>query len=373
MKILHLITGLGNGGAEASLVRLVTNDKKNSHVVISMMNEGKYGEYLKISNIETYTLNSQKGYIMPYSLIKLWKIIKNTNPDLIQTWMYHADLVGGLLSKFQGIPCIWNIRHSNLSSTKTSLSTRLVVKSCSLFSHFIPRKIISCSKNSIKIHQSISYAKDKFIAIPNGYNLEKIKPLNEQIVTKNTETNKKILIGMVGRFDPQKDHLNLIKSLAIVKSKNIDFHCFLVGKDLSLDNQELSTWINEASINGNISLLGQQDDITGFMNTLDIHVLSSSYGEAFPNVVAEAMACGIPNIATNVGDAAYIVGDTGWIVPPSDSEALADAIIVAIEEIHTNIDAWQARKQAARQRIIDNFDIDRMVAAYNEVWQEVKK
>jgi Glycosyltransferase len=118
----------------------------------------------------------------------------------------------------------------------------------------------------------------------------------------------------------------------------------------------------------NISLLGQRTDIATIMNSLDVHILSSSFGEGFPNVVAEAMACGTPCITTDVGDAAIIVGDTGWVVPPKDSQALANAMLEAMEEKQNNPQAWKARKQACRERIVNNFSIEKMVDSYHQVW-----
>lgn len=375
MKIFHIITGLNNGGAEASLFRLITNEAKNTHIVISMMDQGKYGKPLQEQGIIVHCLNMPCGKINYQGLRKFWKLLKAIKPDVVQTWMYHADLIGGIVAKLQAIPCVWSLRNSDLSPQKTSLSTRAVARLCALLSPILPAKIISCAQQAATIHQKLGYKKNKFIIIPNGYNFDQFRVKKADINTLSTSLNLPDtfpILGLVARFDPQKDHHNLIQALKIVHVQNVPFHCLLVGKDISPNNQELFSWIEQAGLIERISLLEQRDDIPLIMHRLDIHI-SSSYGEAFPNVLAEAMACGTPCVTTNVGDAALIVGDTGWVVPPSNSQALANAILVALKEKEENPSAWQARKQAARQHIVDNFSIERMVAAYNQVWQGAKK
>lgn len=376
MKIIHIITGLHSGGAEAVLYRLIQHRESSQHIVISMMDEGKYGSKLTTLDIPVFCLNMPRGKITFYGLKKLWRILKKQKPDVVQTWMYHADLVGGTIARLIGIKrIVWGIRNSNLSPEKTSLSTRLVARTCALLSHLVPAKIVSCAAQAVESHQSIGYANKRFVIIPNGYNFQQFTPnlimrkkIHEQLGLSDMPPN----LGMIGRFDSLKDHLNLIKALGILNKNGILFRCLLVGLDMDANNTILNQWLNQENIQDNVLLLGQSDDIPSVMNALDLHVLSS-IGEAFPNVLAEAMACGIPCVTTNVGDAALIVGDTGWVVPPSDSQALADAILAAIEEKERHPDTWRARKQAARQHIINNFSIERMVVAYNKVWLGAKK
>ncbi|WP_240474058.1 glycosyltransferase [Salinivibrio socompensis] len=191
---------------------------------------------------------------------------------------------------------------------------------------------------------------------------------NENCDGSLNDLNSKFLLGTIGRFNPQKDHVGLLKSLDLVKRRCSEFSAVLIGKDITSNNLFLMDKIKKIEFEDNISLLGQRTDIATIMNSLDVHILSSSFGEGFPNVVAEAMACGTPCITTDVGDAAIIVGDTGWVVPPKDPQALANAILEAMEEKQNNPQAWQARKQACRERIINNFSIEKMVSSYHQVW-----
>lgn len=173
---------------------------------------------------------------------------------------------------------------------------------------------------------------------------------------------------MVARFDLQKDHKNLVLALKELKSADVVFHCVLVGTGMDTSNLVLQKLLEEAGVTDFVSLLGRRIDIPDVMNALDLHVLSS-LGEAFPNVLAEAMACGTPCVTTDVGDAAYIVGDTGWVVPAQDSKSLAQAIQSALA-VRADTNAWQLRQRAVRRRIEDNFTIERVVKAYDALWRE---
>lgn len=370
-KITHIITGLNNGGAEAVLFRLCVNDLDNQHIVISLMDLGKYGPLLLDKGIDVHCLNMPQGKVTLKGLIKLYKLLKKLKPDVVQTWMYHADLIGGVVARLVGIKNIyWNIRHSTLEKGLSSKSTIYVAKCCAIFSHFIPKSIICCASNAVLVHAELGYSKKKMNVIGNGYELDQLF-INEELGNAVKEEfslfNVPVILGMVGRYDPQKDHLNLLNSLSILKKKGVNFKCLLVGKDLNNRNSVLNSQINELCLTDSIVLLDQRSDIPSVMNALDIHILSSSFGEAFPNVLAEAMACGTPCVTTDVGDAALIVGGTGWVVPPRKSEELAASIQLAINEGFDTV-AWQTQKLEARQRVVEKFSIENMIDSYKAVW-----
>ena len=163
----------------------------------------------------------------------------------------------------------------------------------------------------------------------------------------------------------------MLKALSIIRSKNIDFLCILVGTNINKKNLTLMNEIKKLNLSNYVKLLDQNQDITSVMNGLDIFVQSSSYGEGFPNVVAEAMACGTPCIVTNVGDAAFIVDKTGWIVPPNNSLKLAKAIEQSLIELRKK--NWNKRRHKARLNIKEKFEIDKMINSYNKVWNEVNR
>jgi glycosyltransferase involved in cell wall biosynthesis len=175
-----------------------------------------------------------------------------------------------------------------------------------------------------------------------------------------------VLLGMVARFDPHKDHDNLFKALAILKQIRPEWICLLAGHGMTADNPELASLIRTLGLEHDVLLKGERHDIPDLMNALDIHVLSS-VSEGFPNVIAEAMACGTPCVATDAGDASLIVGTTGWIVPPRNPIKLAHALEVAMLA-HDTPNAWKKRQVACRRRIEKKFPITGMVTAYNRAW-----
>jgi len=375
MRILHLITGLNNGGAEAVLFRLCTAPREGfEHFIVSMMDMGVYGDRMLQAGNPVFTLQMKRGRVSLNGIRTFCSIVRKVQPDVIQTWMYHADLFGGLIAKITGaVPVVWGIRNSSLNNTKTSMLTRLVARTCGFVSSFIPSAIVSCSEDASRIHQELGYVLEKLCIIPNGYDLVQFSPnpeLSQRIRTEFDVNPQEKLIGMVARWDPQKDHDNLFSALARLRDENILFTCLLAGDGMTCSNAELHQLIVKYNLVDHIRLAGPRQDIPAIMNALDLHVLSSAYGEAFPNVVAEAMACGTPCIVTQVGDAPLIVGDTGWLVPPGVSSELAIALRQAlVSSINSN--NWQKRKTQCRNRIEENYRLDRMIHSYHRIWKSV--
>lgn len=372
MKILHIITGLDDGGAEAVLFRLCTHDQSNQHTVLSLMNEGKYGPLLRGQGIVVDCLGLPRGRVSTKALVQLWAFIRRHKPEVVQTWMYHANLLGGVVSRLAGVRHIcWGIHHSNLEAGSSKQSTIMVARLCAKLSRWIPDRIVCCAQMAVKVHRALGYAPSKFVTIPNGYDLAQFKSARRCGLRLRDEWGIAptiSLLGMVGRFDPHKDHENLLKALALLRQRGIEYRCVLVGSGLVSGNDELAGWLQRHGLLNRVLLLGRRDDIPAVMNALDLHVLSS-YGEAFPNVLAEAMACGTPCVTTDVGDAATIVGETGWVVPPRNPHALASAVEQALNA-RRDLSQWQARQQSARDRVADSFSIERMVSAYRQVWLE---
>jgi glycosyltransferase involved in cell wall biosynthesis len=372
MNILHIITGLGGGGAAAVLYRLCRTDTQHRHSVISLLDEGKYGPLLREVGVSVQCLEMPRGRVTLRGLLRLWRLLRQERPDVVQTWMYHADLVGGVLARLAGNRAVcWGIRHTNLEPDKSRRSTILVARLCARLSKWVPRRIVCCAHKAAEVHGAFGYDAKKLVVIPNGYELSVFQPNPEDRQRLRQEWSvvptSLPLIGMVGRFDPQKDLAGLIAALERVAAAGVDFRCILVGPGMEESNADLRCWIESAGLTERIHLLGLRNDIPAVMNALDLHVLSS-FGEGFPNVLAEAMACGTPCVTTDVGDAALIVGDTGWVVPPSQPEALADAIIRALRT-HQEQAAWSARCAAARSRIQENFSVETMAQAYGHVWE----
>jgi glycosyltransferase involved in cell wall biosynthesis len=279
--------------------------------------------------------------------------------------------VRGLVSRLCGIRnVIWSIHNANLEPGKNRSTTLIIVRICAMLSRWIPTRIVSCSQAATVLHQQAGYCVNKFMTIPNGYAVDSFAPDRQAGLAVRRSLalpENRPVLGMVARFHPLKDHSNFVQALGLLKQKNITFSCLLVGTGMLEDNKILVALIEKAGIKNDIRLLGPRDDIPAIMSALDIHVLSS-VGEAFPNVLAESMACGTPCVTTDVGDAAFILGNTGWVVPSRNSKALAAAIAESIAAMG-DTSAWQQRQAMARQRIIDNFSLEKMVAAYQKIWE----
>jgi len=373
MRILHVITGLSDGGAEAILYRLCQNAEQDEHIVVSLTNAGKYADLLSAMGVRVSCIGLRRGVLASLGLFRLWRVIREESPFVIQTWMYHSDLLGGVAARLAGCPRVfWGVHNTILTPGKSRWTTIWIARINSWLSRWVPTKIIYCAEKARQIHRGMGYDDRRAVVIPNGYDVRFFRPdlpartglRREWGVNENTP-----VIGLVARLDPQKDHDNLLAAIAILKRQEIDLRCVLVGMGLEPDSPDLSGLLTKYGLRkGDVIIpLGRRQDIPGIMSALDVHVLSS-LGEAFPNVLCEAMACGTPCVTTDVGDAEIIVGDTGWVVPPGQPVELAAAIRKALDLWAKSPEQWKERQRQARHRIADHFDIARMVDAYRKVW-----
>jgi len=399
LRVTHVITGLGQGGAEAVLFRLATYpDQQAHHTVVSLTDDGVYGERLRAAGVTVHTLGMARGRVSVSGLMKLRRLLLEQKPDAVQTWMYHADLIGGVAARLAGVRAVaWGIRNSGAHLQRSSRSARLVLKLCALLSGRVPAVIVCAARDAAVRHEQYGYRADRLVVIANGYDLSRYQPdaqARQRMRAQWQVTEHTPVIGCVARWDPLKDHANLLGALAALvhqqdgslHAHNVDqaagasgdatsqptafaaLRCALVGRGMSPDNAELNALIDRLGVREHVLLLGPSDDVPAVMNALDIHVLSSC-AEGFPNVVAEAMACGTPCVVTDVGDAAHIVGQTSAVVPPENAAALAQGIAATLQNIATR--GRQAVGETGRARVLAEFDLAHMVAAYDAVWRRI--
>jgi glycosyltransferase involved in cell wall biosynthesis len=262
------------------------------------------------------------------------------------------------------------VRNSNLSRYKTKLSTRIVVWLCSKTSNVVPTKIVCCSHQAIKTHINCGYNKKKFYYIPNGFEVTKYKPnpfFQPRLKTDLQICNSKKLIGMIGRFDPQKNHLGYLECIKILNTKFDNLAYIFVGKSVNTTNFEITNLVEEYNLSKSIYLLGERSDIEFIMPALDILVSPSIYGEAFPNVIGEAMSCGVPCVVTDVGDSSAIVGSTGYVVSPDDNDSLSSAISNMLNLSRRD---YNRLSKDARMRIKTNFDISCISKRYMKLYSK---
>lgn len=373
-KVLHVIAGLGDGGAEGVLTRLCLGSCKVEHVVISMMNEGKYGPVLRNGGIAVYGLGMNQGKFGFLSFWKLIRILKFEKPDVVQTWMYHADLIGGIAARVVGIkPIFWGVRHSTLDPKHSKKSTILIAKTCAYLSKWVPDGIICCATKAAEVHEEIGYDKKKLKVIPNGIDLHRFSSGASSARAVREEfgiDQKTFLIGMVGRANPQKNHEGLLQALSSLRNNFGDFQCLLVGSDITEENKPLLNLIKELDLEEHVVLAGPRTDVERIMCSLDLHVLSSRFGEGFPNVVAEAMACETVSIATDVGDSRVILGDRELCCEAGSTTALHSLLLEMSKLWATDPMAWREMGVAGRQRIERSFSVETMIASFESAWLE---
>ncbi len=331
-KICFITTALGVGGAENMLLKLIENLDKNRFelLVISLTTKGVNGDRLMDNGFKVEALSMQPSFISLIKFFQLVIILRQFKPDVVHTWMYHADFLGGLAALIAKIPkIIWCIRHSDLSQKNNKKITLIIVKLCAWLSRYLPNSIVVCSRMAKEEHIKKGYNEKKMILIPNGFDLSIFKPnahskaLLREELNLNSDTK---LVGMIGRYHPVKNHKDFLAAAAAVVKSIDNIHFILAGKEIHHGNLDLFNEIKKNRLEDVLHLLGPRGDIPIIMPALDL-LVSSSWGEGFSNVIGEAMACEVPCVATNVGDSSEIISNTGLVVPVGDVKALANSII----------------------------------------------
>jgi glycosyltransferase involved in cell wall biosynthesis len=374
MKVVHVITGMLEGGAQVMLLKLISSLDRQRYepTIVTLLPGGFHVEALRSLRIPLHCLGMRRGIPDPRGVWTLARLLRRVRPDVVQTWLYHADLVGGLAAKLAGgTPVVWNIQNSTLEPGRSKLTTILTRTLCARLSRKLPARIVCCSEVAGAHHVGLGYDPGKFLFIPNGFDLDAFRPEAAMRRAVRQELNipdTALLIGLVGRFDPQKDHQTFLKAAALLALSIPEVHFLLCGLNVDWENPRLTSWVENAGIRRHCHLLGRRSDMPAIQASLDIATLSSSYGEASPNAIGEAMAAGVPCVVTDVGDSAWIVGETGRIVPPRDPEALARAWMSLLE---LPTEARAALGAAARDRIKNHFSLPVVVARYAELYNDI--
>lgn len=374
MKILHIITDLNVGGAEMMLLNLVVEHHKYGFeiLVIGLANDGPIGEKLRQFGIPVVTLGMKTNHQDQFPFLRLVNLIKSIKPDIIQTWMYHADLFGSLAALIAGNPrVIWGLHHTLNKSIEIKPFTNIIIRINSLLSNFIPKKVICCSVETMRSHIKIGYSVRKLVVIPNGTDLVRFQMDRDAgLMIKNEFglSPENHLIGMIARFHPQKDHHTFIQAAKILNKVSPKVHYILAGAQMDYANKEIVNWINEVGLENHIHLTGLRNDIPQLISSLDIATLSSAFGEALPVSICEAMACGIPCVVTDVGDSKKIVANAGICVPTRNPNALADGwnqILSLNPAERSNLG------KLARAKIEKEYNITFTARRYSEVYELV--
>lgn len=372
MRVMHLITGLGVGGAETMLAKLLgaTTKSRFTSTVVSMIQPGPMAQTIRSLGVPVDSLGLTRGVPRPSALPALLKLIRDFRPDVLQTWMYHADILGVLTGRAARVPAVvWNIRGSNLDSRNPGLSFRSVFAAHGFLSRFTSATVVN-SAAGMSFHQSHGHHPPRWEQIPNGFDLARFRADEGARARGRAELGLSvddIAIGMVARFDQAKDHATFLAAAKLVGDRQPRAVFVLAGTGMTKDNGAIMKQILDAGLGPRVRLLGEYGDPSRLFPCFDIATLCS-HTEGFPNAVGEAMSCEVPCVATNVGDSALLIGDCGRLVPPRDPNAVAQSWmdLIALGE------AGRRRLgAAARARIEERYSLPRIVAAYETLYRDL--
>lgn len=375
IKVTHIITCLDTGGAEMMLYKLLSLYDRNKFVmsVISLSDIGEIGKKIQDLGVSVDALHARKNFAGIFSVFKLIKILRKEKPDIIQTWMYHANFLGAVAALFvKKVKLIWGIHNGYLDKNRMKHATVMIAKICAWLSGLIPKKIICCAKATVNIHAEFGYASSKMIVIPNGFDLKAFQRNSDfyQDVRKELQLpSDSLLIGMLARFDADKDYPNFVRASQQIIMQNPKAYFVCCGKNVDNDNMSLAALIKKYELQNHCYLLGERSDIVRLLSAFDI-LVSSSVSEGFSNVIGEAMACEVPCVVTDVGDSAEIVGNKSCVVPSQDSQELAKTVQ---HILCMNAEQRKLLGKAARARVKNNYSLEKVVQEYQSLYCELGK
>lgn len=376
IRLAHVITDLDLGGAETVLVRLIErlDRPRFESLVVSLRHPGDLALRVQAAGVRAVSLGMRAAVPGPGSAVRLAREIRAYRPDVIQGWMYHGNLAASLAAVFlrPRPPVVWNVRQSLASLEHEKPLTRVVIRLCAMLSRRAAR-IVNNSAASARQHVAIGFAADRTVVIPNGFDTERFVPSAAARAALRREiglpTNA-LLVAMVARWHPVKRHDLFLEAASGVVRRGVDAHFVLVGPGVVRDNAALAEIVSLSGIAERVYLLGERDDVAAIMAALDVLVSASGWAEGFPNVVGEAMACGVPCIVTDTGDCAAILGECGLVVPTGDSSALA----AGMEKL-LRLGAAERRVlgAAGRRRVVERYELAATTARYACLYEELAR
>lgn len=373
--ILHVITALNYGGAEAMLAKLVLaarDSRQQRHVIVSMLPLGVVGQDLAARGIPVHTLGMTRGRPSLRAAIHLLRLVHRLRPGVIQGWMYHGNIAASLawlLGPRQAL-LGWNVRHSLHDPSREERGTAMAIRLCARLSR-LPAFTIFNSRIAIAEHAAAGFDIRSALLVSNGFDTgffrpdSPTRPIRATLIASLGIAPAALVIGMVARVHPMKDHATLAAAVRRVREAGHDVHLVLAGAGTD-ELAESPDGPLAALPPDRVSLLGDRRDLAQWLPGLDVAVLSSAWGEGFPNAIGEAMAAGVPCVVTDVGDSGEIVGNGGLCVPPGDPAALAAALIQLIEAGPQTRSAIGA---VGRERVQERYTIDAVAARYGEIYR----
>ena len=368
MKIYHIISSLGNGGAEKNLIRLSLSQSKTNDIVIIILKKNNFfREILKRNKIRVITFDFNFNKSLLNNLIGFFSTLKKEKPDMIFSWMFHACFLSSIFAWKQKTRLFWCMRHGSFEVMKTKFLTLIIAKYILPMISFIPSKIIYNSQFSKNYYEKIRYNKKKSLVIHNGYSQNHFKPnKKKQIQFKKKYNIKKndIIFGYVARFNPQKNHILLLKVMNKLKyDYKLNFKLILIGGNIR-NNKILKNLLKEFYLINETIILKETNEINLVYPIFDINLLCSAYGESFPNTLAESMLCQVPCISSNVGDSKEIVKNKRYIFEKNNENEFLKSIVRILKDRSNDL-KWKTIKVNCRIHINKCFNIKKMILMYD--------
>jgi glycosyltransferase involved in cell wall biosynthesis len=371
MKVVHVITGLNGGGGQYYMLRLLENlPRRIESQVISLTTPGVVGPQLEAAGFRVSSLGITPATGV-FRISSLIRALRSAQPDVVHTWMYHSDLLGGISAKIAGLrPILWSVHHGRPTVEYDKARTVAIARVCAALGRVIPDHIVCASETTRDAHVRLGYPVEKMSVIPGGYDLSRFQPSSEARTRVRNALGiaaDATVLGMVARYHILKGHRDFLEMAAILVQQHPELRFVLAGRDVDRDNFELMQAVRGLNLEPFVHLVGAREDIHRVMAAFDL-LVSPSLAEAGPLVVGEAMACAVPVVSTDVGIARSLIGDAGWITPVSDPAAMALTVeqFMAMPAVERN--ELGAR---ARSRILSTFSIQSTARAYESLYERL--
>ncbi len=373
IRLVHIINDVSIGGAEMMLYKLLSqvNRERFDPIVVALRNRGQLHRRIEALDVPVYNVAMRLGIPTPTSCWRLIRLMRRLKPDLIQGWMYHGSLAAQVGGAFAGrsVPVVWNIRQSLSGFNYEKRATAAIIRFLAHLSKR-PAKIVYNSRIAAAQHGAIGYELEDSLVIPNGFMTSLFTPSQEARNSVRVELgipDETLLIGLVSRYHPVKDHANFLHAAGLLLKTHPDVQFVLCGDGVNWVNPSLCKLIDDLKLTERVHLLDQRQDMPRVTAALDI-ATSSSSAESFPNVIGEAMSCGVPCVVTDVSDLLWIVGETGRVVPPRKAQALASAMQ---ELVKLGPEGREKLGRAARERVLKHFPLKDIDSLYEALYEDI--
>lgn len=371
VRIVHVISNLGVGGAETTLYRLLANlaPVHGSHTVVSMLSGGAYAPMLRDLGVDVIELGSRRSASAVGMLPRFCRTLLRLQPDLVQAWMYHANIAASIarVLRVSRAPLVWNVRQTlERFADDRPLTRGFALAGAPLRS--TPDCIVYNSIRAAEQHERLGYPAAKRCIILNGIDCSRFAPREGARIELRRSlglADDALLVGRIARNAAMKDYPTLFRAFQMIAARIHRAHLVVVGPGMVASDHDLARLAQATGAPSRIHFLGQRLDVAHLMPGFDVVVSPSRSSEGFPNVVAEAMACGVAVMGTSVGETAEIIGDAERIVKPGDHSALARVVIDLLSLGH---EARSALGMRDRARIEAGFALGVMADRYAQLW-----